>query len=395
MRTPVMLGVLAALVFVSGPARTATGEVRGGAIRIGMDADMTTMDPHRSTAAVDRQVYNNLYGKLVDIDAKFGIVPQLAQSWEIRNGGLTYVFKLPKRVKLHDGRDLTAEIVKGNFDRKREPALATPRRSEIAPVKEGRVVDAARAERGLKVSEIASLWWQAIHLNNQVPPFNVKAVRQAIWYAVDRAVIQRVVYYGQGAPAWGPFPPSMWAQDREFTDWKRDVARAKAKLAEGGMPNGFSFVVKGWNQPTHVQELQIVQAQLKEIGVDMKIELLEFGKLLADLNSHTFVALRIGWSGRPDPDGNAHVFLHSKGGLNRVRYSNPKMDELLDQARAESDIGKRKALYVQVTRLAAEDAPYAWLHHDAEIKVWADHVKGFEHISDGMLRMKGVWIETR
>src|SRR5881296_4444722 len=101
MRTPVMLGVLAALVFVSGPARTATGEVRGGTIRIGMDADMTTMDPHRSTAAVDRQVYNNLYGKLVDIDAKFGIVPQLAQSWEIRNGGLTYVFKLRKGVKFH------------------------------------------------------------------------------------------------------------------------------------------------------------------------------------------------------------------------------------------------------------------------------------------------------
>src|SRR5947207_1243323 len=141
MRTPVMLGVLAALVFVSGPARTATGEVRGGTIRIGMDADMTTMDPHRSTAAVDRQVYNNLYGKLVDIDAKFGIVPQLAQSWEIRNGGLTYVFKLRKGVKFHDGTDFTAEIVKWNFDRMRDPALASPRRSEIAPVKEVRVVD--------------------------------------------------------------------------------------------------------------------------------------------------------------------------------------------------------------------------------------------------------------
>ena len=146
MRTPVMLGVLAALVFVSGPARTATGEVRGGTIRIGMDADMTTMDPHRSTAAVDRQVYNNLYGKLVDIDAKFGIVPQLAQSWEIRNGGLTYVFKLRKGVKFHDGTDFTAEIVKWNFDRMRDPALASPRRSEIAPVKEVRVVDAATVE---------------------------------------------------------------------------------------------------------------------------------------------------------------------------------------------------------------------------------------------------------
>ena len=497
---------LVVLVGLLASAPAADAQVRGGTLRVGMDADNTTMDPHRSTAAVDRQVYNNVYGKLVDIDAKFGLVPQLAQSWEIRNAGLTYVFKLRRGVKFHDGSDFTAEIVKWNFERMRDPALASPRRSEIAPVKDVRVVDshtveitlsapfapflsvltdragmmvsraavekfkddfarnpvgtgpfrfvewvkddhltlkrfdgywekglpyldevvyrpipdssvrftairtgqvdvmhqiapkdvaAAKAERGLKVSEIPSLWWQGIHLNNQVAPFTSKALRQAMWYAVDRTVIQRVVYYGQGAVAWSPFPPSMWAQDRDFADWRRDVAKAKARLAEGGMPNGFAFTIKGWNQPTQVQELQIVQAQLKDIGVDMKIELLEFGKLLADLNGHNFAALRIGWSGRPDPDGNAHVFLHSKGGLNRVRYNNPKMDELLDQARAESDQGKRTGLYARVTRLAAEDAPYVWLHHDAEIKVWANAVKGFEHVSDGMIRLKGVWLEKR
>ncbi len=506
MTTRLMRGALTALILLAGWAEPGAAQVRGGTMRIGLDADNTTMDPHRSTAAVDRQVYNNVYGKLVDIDAKFGIVPQLARSWEIRNGGLTYVFNLRQGVKFHDGSDFNADIVKWNFDRMRDPALASPRRSEIAPVKDVRVVDpytveitltgpfapflsvlsdragmmvskaavekyqddfarhpigtgpfsfvewvkddhmtlkrfegywekglpyldaiiyrpipdgsvrftamrtgqidfmhqiapkdvaAARAERGLAVSEIVSLWWQGIHLNNQVAPFSNKTIRQAMWYAVDRSVIQRVVYYGQGAVAWSPFPPSMWAMDREFTDWKRDVAKAKAKLAEGGMPNGFRFTVKGWNQPTQIQELEVVQAQLKDIGVDMKIELLEFGKLLADLNSHNFVALRIGWSGRPDPDGNAHVFLHSKGGLNRVRYVNPKMDELLDQARVESNSGKRKAFYTQVTRLAAEDAPYIWLYHDAEIKVWADRVKGFEHIGDGMIRLKRVWLEKR
>ncbi|MBI2493375.1 MAG: ABC transporter substrate-binding protein [Candidatus Rokubacteria bacterium] len=498
--------VLVLLVGLLASAPAADAQVRGGTLRVGMDADNTTMDPHRSTAAVDRQVYNNVYGKLVDIDAKFGLVPQLAQSWEIRNAGLTYVFRLRRGVKFHDGSDFTAEIVKWNFERMRDPALASPRRSEIAPVKDVKVVDShtveitlsapfapflsvltdragmmvsraavekfkddfarnpvgtgpfrfvewvkddhltlrrfdgywekglphldevvyrpipdssvrftairtgqvdfmhqiapkdvapAKAERGLKVSEIPSLWWQGIHLNNQVAPFTSKALRQAMWYAVDRTVIQRVVYYGQGAVAWSPFPPSMWAQDRDFADWRRDVAKAKARLAEGGMPNGFAFTVKGWNQPTQVQELQIIQAQLKDIGVDMKIELLEFGKLLADLNGHNFAALRIGWSGRPDPDGNAHVFLHSKGGLNRVRYNNPKMDELLDQARAESDQGKRTGLYARVTRLAAEDAPYVWLHHDAEVKVWANAVKGFEHVSDGMIRLKGVWLEKR
>lgn len=502
------IGLLLAFLLIAsqGVASPSWAQARGGTMRVGMDADNTTMDPHRSTAAVDRQVYNNIYGKLMDIDTKFGIVPQLAQSWEIKDGGLTYVFKLRRGVKFHDGSDFTAEIVKWNFDRMRDPALASPRRSEIAPVKDVKVVDPytveitltapftpflsvltdragmmiskaavekfgddyarnpvgtgpfrfvewvkddhltlkrfdgywekglpyldeviyrpipdtsvrftamrthqvdfmhqihpkdvkdAKAERGLKVSEIPSLWWQGIHLNNQVAPFTNKALRQAIWYAVDRTVIQRVVYYNLGASAWSPFPPSMWAQDRDFTDWKRDLARAKAKLAEGGMPNGLSFTIKGWNQPTQIQELQIVQAQLKEIGVEMKIELLEFGKLLADLNSNNFVALRIGWSGRPDPDGNAHVFLHSKGGLNRVRYNNPKMDELLEKARSEVDQAKRKALYTEVTRLAAEDAPYIWLLHDPEVKVWAENVKGFEHIGDGMIRLKGVWLEKR
>ena len=497
---------LVLLLLVLSIAAPAEAQVRGGTLRIGMDADNTTMDPHRSTAAVDRQVYNNVYGKLVDLDAKFGIVPQLAQSWEIKNGGLTYVFKLRHGVKFHDGTDFNAEVVKWNFDRMRDPELASPRRSEIAPVKDVKVVDPhtieitlsapfsplltvltdragmmvskaavekfkddfarnpvgtgpfrfgewvkddhltlkrfdgyweqgrpyldevvykpipdssvrftalrtgqidvmhqihpkdvspAKSERGLKVSEIPSLWWQGMHLNNQAAPFTNKALRQALWYAVDRSVIQRVVYYGQGAPAWGPFPPSQWAQDREFADWKRDVAKAKAKLAEGGQPNGFAFTIKGWNQPTQVQELQVIQAQLKDIGVDMKVELLEFGKLLADLNSHNFVAIRLGWSGRPDPDGNAHSFLHSKGGLNRVRYSNPKMDDLLDRARSEPELGKRKALYNEVTRLAAEDAPYVWLHHDAEVKVWTEAVRGFEHIGDGMLRMKGVWLEKK
>jgi peptide/nickel transport system substrate-binding protein len=502
-RRTVLLAVLASVGVLLAAVPT-FAQVRGGTLRIAMDADNTTMDPHLSTAAVDRQVYNNIYGKLFDIDAKFGIVPQLVQSWEVKSGGLVYIFKLRRGVKFHDGTDFNADLVKWNFDRMRDPALASPRRSEIAPVKDVRVADPstveitlsapfapflsvltdragmmvskaavekfkddyarnpvgtgpfrfaewvkddhltikrfdgywekglpyldeviyrpipdpsvrftamrtgqvdfmhqiapkdvaqAKGEKGLKVSEIPSLWWQGMHLNNQVAPFNNKSIRQAMWYAVDRQVIQRVAYQGLGSPAWSPFPSSMWAQDTDFSDWRRDPAKAKAKLAEGGMPNGFSFTVKGL--PAQIQELQITQAQLKEIGLDMKIEQLEFGKLLADLNSHNFVALRIGWSGRPDPDGNAHVFLHSKGGLNRVRYSNPKMDELLDAARSEGDQAKRKALYAQVTRLAAEDAPYIWIHHDAEVKVWGEHLKGFEHISDGMIRVKGVWLEKK
>src|SRR5207237_1741223 len=95
------IALLAAVALSAAWGAPAGAQVRDGTMRIGMDADNTTMEPHRSTAAVDRQVYNNLYGKLVDIDAKFGIVPQLATSWDIKDGGRTYVFKLRRGVKFH------------------------------------------------------------------------------------------------------------------------------------------------------------------------------------------------------------------------------------------------------------------------------------------------------
>src|SRR2546423_15706351 len=123
------IALLAAVALSAAWSAPAGAQVRGGTMRIGMDADNTTMDPHRSTAAVDRQVYNNLYGKLVDIDAKFGIVPQLATSWDIKDGGRTYVFKLRRGVKLHDGSDFTDAVEKWDFERIRVPSLGSARRS--------------------------------------------------------------------------------------------------------------------------------------------------------------------------------------------------------------------------------------------------------------------------
>jgi peptide/nickel transport system substrate-binding protein len=92
------------------------------------------MDPHKSTAAVDRQVYQLIYDKLVDIDNKLNVIPQLATSWQITNDGKTYTFKLVSGVKFHDGTDLNAEAVKVNFERMLKVENALPRRSEIAQV---------------------------------------------------------------------------------------------------------------------------------------------------------------------------------------------------------------------------------------------------------------------
>ena len=99
------------------------------------------MDPHRSTAAVDRQVYQSLFDKLLDTDDNLAIVPMLALSWTISSDGKTVTFRLRQGVKFHDGTPFNAEAVKYNLDRMQDPNFPSARRSEVRPVQNVTVVD--------------------------------------------------------------------------------------------------------------------------------------------------------------------------------------------------------------------------------------------------------------
>lgn len=108
---------------------------------VGLDDDPPQLDPHISTAAVDRQVFQNIYDKLVDIDEKMEIIPGLAKTWEISEDGKTYTFNLAEGVKFHDGTPFNAEAVKFNFDRMLDPSLGSARTSELSSVEKVEVVD--------------------------------------------------------------------------------------------------------------------------------------------------------------------------------------------------------------------------------------------------------------
>src|SRR5207244_233076 len=114
---------------------------RAGRLRGALDADPPNMDPHRSTAAVDRQVYQNLFDKLVDTDENLQIVPMLATAWTISADGKTVTLTLRQGVKFHDGTPFNAEAVKYNFDRMQDPNFPSARRSEVLPVQKVAVVD--------------------------------------------------------------------------------------------------------------------------------------------------------------------------------------------------------------------------------------------------------------
>ena len=139
---------------------------------------------------------------------------------------------------------------------------------------------------------------------------------------------------------------------------KRDTKAAKAKLTEGGQPNGFKMVLKGDNTPLTAKIAQLVQAQLKEVGITVEIQVLEFGALLKAGEQNDFDALSLGWSGRIDPDGNIEPIFQTKGAFNYGKYSSPDVDNLVAQARQVADQGQRKAIYQQLTKKINDDVAY-------------------------------------
>src|SRR6266849_2483753 len=258
-----------------------------------------------------------------------------------------------------------------------------------------RDVAAVRADRNVVVVDVPSLADFAYQLNHTRPPFATKALRQAVAYALDLDQIVKGVWLNVGVPANGPIPPTSWAYDKTIPPIRRDLGRAKAKLAEGGQAAGFTFTMTTNNIPINVQEAEVIQAQLREAGITMKIKLVDSATLISDGNNKNFEMISYQWSGRPDPDGNTYQFYKTTQGtsLNWSGISNPQIDALLDRSREASSQAERKKLFSDLTKILQEELPMVFIVHPIEPKAFSPKVQGYEPIPDGMMRFKDVWLQ--
>jgi peptide/nickel transport system substrate-binding protein len=144
----IMIGLLCLAVFGSAIADEPR---RGGTLRIAYEADITGMDPHTSLGIQAMYVEQNLFNTLVTIDENAEYVPDLAESWEVKEDGRVYIFHLHQGVKFHDGTDFNAETVKWNFDRLLNPKENVITRSYFEPIIEAvRVIDEHTVQITLK-----------------------------------------------------------------------------------------------------------------------------------------------------------------------------------------------------------------------------------------------------
>ncbi|MDX5381516.1 MAG: ABC transporter substrate-binding protein [Rhodobacterales bacterium] len=259
-------------------------------------------------------------------------------------------------------------------------------------------VAGVKADGNLAFSAATSLGYQGITVNvnngarSETPFGKDKRVRQALSLAIDREVINQVVFEGVYAAGNQPFPPTSPWYDQTNPVPARDVDAAKALLAEAGL-DGIKVEIQAANNPVQLQLMQVVQAMAAEAGIEISIKATEFATMLQEQSAGNYDATQVGWSGRTDPDGNIHSFMTCAGGLNDSKFCMEEIDALLNKARTSTDVAERKASYDAANAILREELPIIYLYHQTWLWAMSNKIKGFSAYPDGMIRLSGVTME--
>jgi len=506
--------ILLAVVLCLGGCRGSTEKVRpADTVTVALSSEPKRLNPVFLTDFTSYAVSGLIFSGLTRFDKDMKITGDLAESWDIRNGGRNIRFHLKKGVLWHDGTEFTAEDVVFTYKTVTSPNVATPRSSNFGSVKEVNVVDPYTIEvlyhepfgsaleswsigiipkhilAGRDINDslfdrdpigtgpyrlkewvsgqrlrlesfdryhagkpgieklilriIPDSATQLLELKNgsidimELDPsqyrndmnqgtiasnfrkysapsyrygflglnliekrFQDKRFRQALSHAIDKDAIIKAVLSGYGSRSTGPYPPQAWYYSHEATDYRYDPRKAVALLEESGwkrgaddlfQKNGFplSFtVLTNYENRENIKTAQIIQSNLREIGIRTNISTLEWQAFRhTAVAKHQFHAVLLSRAYLWDPD--VYDLWHSsktrEGEWNFLSYKNKEVDELLEKGRRTIAVDKREKIYHRLHELLAEEQPCIFLYNADLLFIAHKRIKGITPSPAGML----------
>jgi peptide/nickel transport system substrate-binding protein len=235
--------------------------------------------------------------------------------------------------------------------------------------------------------------------NGRSGPFKDPRRRLAVAFAIRRQEIVDSVFFGRGAVLGGvPIPPGAAYFEPDLANgWTYDPARARALLAEAGVPDGFACTLLATAQyGMHKGTAEIVQQHLGEIGIKVALLLPEWGQRVALGNRGQYEFAVFGTTADSnDPDGLAPAIDSTlTPGYSRPFGTDvPGLHEAFAEGRAEFDAAKRHAIYRRMQRLVLDQAPIVSLAWRAQAYAMAADVTGFRNVAGALTTYSGITLE--
>lgn len=209
-------------------------------------------------------------------------------------------------------------------------------------------------------------------------------VRRAIAMGINRDAIIDSILLGSVEKANSFIAPGTFGYNSESKVLDYNPEEAKKIIEEKGLV-GSKLTIGVSNSPIRMQMSEIIQAQLKEIGLDVTVESLEWGAFLTATGRGDLDMFSMGWGPSTyDGDYGYYPNFHSSqlgSAGNRSQYVNPEMDRLLDDAKKEIDVEKRKELYKEVADIIYTDVPVIPMYYTNNTVASTKYVEGMEPTS--------------
>ena len=210
-------------------------------------------------------------------------------------------------------------------------------------------------DRGFAVSQRANRWFGLTILDRSgdlVPEMGDPRVRQALGFAVDRQAIADAVYFGYARPTSQPMRPGHIGHDPELEGFfSYDPARARALLDEAGIDT-FAFTVPV--TASSIPQYEAVQAYLRRVGIDMRIEVIENGSIAALARSRDYPVNTIGYPNF-DPDSRHPAIWSVTAGFNPFGYEDERLERLAAEAIESLDADLRHRNYREYFNIVVKD----------------------------------------
>ncbi|NVK22393.1 MAG: ABC transporter substrate-binding protein [Kangiellaceae bacterium] len=260
------------------------------------------------------------------------------------------------------------------------------------------------AQNNFQVLQVPGLNVAYWAFNVEKPPFHDVKVRQALSMAINREAILKAVYDKQALLATNPIPPSSWAFNPNTPTTRYNPQIAKQLLSEAGYNNGFSIdiwampVQRAYN-PNARKMAQMMQQDLKAIGVDARIISYEWGSFLSRVAQGQHHSVLLGWNADNGDPNNFFTPLLScasaDNGNNYANWCHPEFDQLILKARQISDNQQRTQHYHQAQLIAKQQAPWLTIAHANSSLLVQNRVKNLKISPVANINFDGVSLSKK
>ncbi len=256
---------------------------------------------------------------------------------------------------------------------------------EFVPWKD---IDSLKRQPGIEVQTAGGAFMN-LWVNTSKRPLDHPKVRRALAFAIDREAVSKAAFFGYGAPLMGPPTPADSPYYREDLahHFSHDPKKARALLAEAGYPNGFDvdlIVYQGLS--IYTTTAQIVQANLKEVGVNARIKLMEWANVVESKDKGQYDLMVYGVNIKlPDPDVYAYYFgAGSTYWAKPIGFSDAVVERLLEKGRSLADVNERKEVYGKLQERILELSPWIFINWREQAQAYRDRIRGYVQLGGAL-----------